>query len=84
MTFLVLLLSVAVLEYVLRRAEPMPSKGQPFEEKELKAVLPGPAENAPVSLAQSLGQLGEAVEQFGHGAVPDRAPTRTPDLLKRQ
>ena len=71
MTYLVLLVSVAVLEYILRRAEPMPRRRQSTEMEELNQ---NPTDTGPTSLAESLGNLGKAVDQFGRGSTPAAPP----------
>ena len=68
MTLLILLVSVAVLEYVMRHSEPMPRKG-PFDEKRGRNA--GQAQTGPPSLEESLGRLGQALEQFGSGSAPE-------------
>ena len=66
MTFLILLVSIAVLEYVMRRPEPPPERSQPPEKEVFKAA----ESDELVTLAPSLGQLGRALEQFGRGVTP--------------
>jgi len=84
-TLLILLLSVAVLEYVVRR----PTSGSPPEKDgngsrwfELEQLSRNGAHGDAAD--QSLGNLGQALEQFGRGAVPQNraepvAPPKTPE-----
>jgi len=79
MTLLVLLVSVAVLEYVLRHSEPMPRQDR-LAEKPGHAV---PPESGPASLADSLGQLGQALDQFGRGPVPEHPQSQPHRTVKQ-
>jgi hypothetical protein len=74
MTLLVLLVSIAALEWVLHHGEPTAKRGQLPENKELNLT---PPEQSPASLADSLNALGKAVDQFGHGTQPEPAPPAT-------
>ena len=67
MTFLVLLASLAVLEYILGRTE-SPSHGRQQTEK--SGLGQSKTNDAPASLAGSLGRLGQAVDNFGRGSSP--------------
>jgi len=81
MTFLVLLASIAILEYLVRRAEPLPRKREPIEKQKLNELDRKVAEKARESLAQSLRQLSQTIEQFGRGAIPEDGPkpVKSPD-----
>jgi len=70
-TLLVLLISIAVLEYVMRRPEPAPSQDTKTT-KNQEVVVPeaSPQQSSNPTLAPALFQLGRAVEQFGRGPVP--------------
>lgn len=61
MTFLLFLVSVAVLEYVLSRPERPPAEGTVSREK---------AAGAEPVTAQGLFSLGRAIEQYGRGTTP--------------
>jgi hypothetical protein len=74
-TLLVLLISIAVLEYVIRRPDPAP--GQSAKTTKNQGVTipePGPPQSPSPTLAPALLQLGRAVEQFGRGPVPQPSP----------
>ena len=75
MTLLVLLLSVAVLEYVTRRSDPASGRGTNTA-KNREAVVPSasPQPSPAPNLAPALLQLGRAVEQFGRGQAPQPSP----------
>ena len=73
MTFLVLLVSIAVLEYLVRRADPLPGARQPDESHRVSRGECAHLETPGESLAEALGQLSRTVDQFGRGAVPDGA-----------
>jgi hypothetical protein len=71
MTLLILLISIAALEYVLRRPDPTPRRhNEPFENQEFNAAAPAAAPDSAPSLAPSLAQLGRVVEEFGRGPEP--------------
>jgi hypothetical protein len=75
-TLLVLLASIAVLEYLLQR--PNPASGgdtKTTENQEVRTREAGPQQIPNPTLAPALFQLGRAVEQFGRGPVPQ--PSRT-------
>ena len=75
MTLLVLLVSIAMLEYVLRRPGAKDGKfHKPIDRKEL--TTSSEHEEASAGPNSSLVRLGAAVEQFGRGPVP-QAPPRT-------
>ena len=74
MTFLFFLISLAVLEYIVRRPEETPKTGwQPLGE--------GRAEERPAdsvsNLTPGLLALGQALDQRGWEPTPD--PTKTPE-----
>ena len=75
MTLLILLVSIAVLEYVLRRPDTPPRRNtKTTENKEFTAPDPGQHQNSEPTLAPGLFQLGRAVEQFGRGPMPQPSP----------
>ena len=72
MTLLVLLVSIAVLEYVMRRPDPAPPRApEPSGNQEVKTGEP--------SMAPALAQLGRVVEEFGRGPVPQPGPQPKPE-----
>jgi hypothetical protein len=68
MTFLVLLISVAVLEYILNRAESTDETSQPADMPRLSSVSDAPSS---ADTSGSLQNLGQALDQYGRGAVPE-------------
>ena len=75
MTLLILLVSIAVLEYVMHRPDPAPPQDEgPIENKAINAEEARQPENSEPALDPSLFQLGRAVEQFGRGPVPQSNP----------
>jgi hypothetical protein len=70
-TLLVLLVSVAVLEYVMRHPDPTPGQDTNTT-KNPEVIVPeaSPQQSSNATLAPALFQLGRAVEQFGRGPVP--------------
>ena len=78
MTLLVLLISIAVLEYVLRRPDSSPSQDtKTTENREVIVPEASPRQSSNPTLAPDLLQLGRAVEQFGRGPVPQPGQTET-------
>ena len=71
MTLLVLLISIAVLEYVMRRPDPASSQDTKTT-KNQEVIVPeaSPQAVSNPTLGPALIQLGRAVEQFGRGPVP--------------
>ena len=76
MTFLILLASVAVLEYLLSRSVPR-HKTEKTENPAFRRGEGGVPETQPASLSQSLNRLEHAVEQFGRGPAPVASPRPT-------
>ena len=78
MTFLLFLVSLAVLEYIVRRPETAPKTGwQPLAKLRAQDK---PADLAP-TLTPGLLALGQALDECGRGQSPGtttRAPKRTP------
>jgi hypothetical protein len=67
MTFLLFLISLAVLEYIVRRPEAAPKAGwQPFAKRRAEG---GPADSAP-ALTPGLLALGQALDRCGRGQAP--------------
>jgi hypothetical protein len=66
MTLLILLVSIAVLEYVVRRPVPPSPKDMEAGDRATQAV-------------PDLAQLGRAVEQFGRGPAPPTNEPGTPE-----
>jgi hypothetical protein len=76
-TLLLLLASIAVLEYVLRRPDPARRLNtKTTSRQEAQATGDGQSGNGNPTLAPALFQLGRAVEQFGRGPVPQPAPPK--------
>jgi hypothetical protein len=77
-TLLVLLVSIAVLEYVMRRPDPTSGR-ETKTTKNQEVVTPegSPQQSSNPTLAPALFQLGRAVEQFGRGPVPQPQPKQT-------
>jgi len=76
MTFLLFLVSLAVLEYIVRRPEATPKTGwQPLAKRR--------AEDRPVDSAPApnpgLIALGQALDRFGRGQSPD-ITTKAPEV----
>jgi hypothetical protein len=70
-TLLILLVSIAVLEYVLRRPDPAPGgETKTTDDREVMVPEASPQQSPNPTLAPALLQLGRAVEQFGRGPVP--------------
>ena len=80
MTFLLFLVSLAVLEYIVRRPEAAPKTGW-------QALAKQRAEDRPADTAQALTPgllaLGQALDQFGQGQSPGTA-AKTPEVPKPQ
>lgn len=70
MTLLILLLSIAVLERILRRRDPVPGNRQAVGNLGLKSMSSAVPDNSSPTLAPSLVQLGRALDQFGRGVAP--------------
>lgn len=80
MTFLLFLISLAVLEYIVRRPEPTPKTGwQPLAKR--RAEDP-PADSAP-ALTPGLLALGQALDRWGRGQTPG-ATAKTPEVPNPQ
>jgi hypothetical protein len=80
MTFLLFLVSLAVLEYIVRRPEETPKTGwQPLAQwrAEDRSVDSAPA------LTPGLLALGQVLDQCGRGQPPDTT-TRTPEVPNPQ
>jgi hypothetical protein len=74
-TLLILLASIAVLEYILHRPDPAPRRDQGFIENKAINVEEGKkGESSEPALDPALFQLGRAVEKFGRGPVPRTHP----------
>jgi hypothetical protein len=74
-TLLILLASIAVLEYILHRPDPAPRRDKGFiENKAINAEGGKQRESSEPTLAPDLFQLGRAVEEFGRGPVPQPHP----------
>ena len=70
-TLLILLVSIAVLEYVLRRPDAAPGgETKTTEDREVAVPEASPQQSPNPTLAPALFRLGRAVEQFGRGPVP--------------
>ncbi len=75
MTLLILLASIAVLEYILHRPDPAPRRDKGFIENKAINVEGGKQrESSEPTLNPGLFQLGRAVEEFGRGPVPQPHP----------
>lgn len=75
MTLLILLASIAVLEYILHRPDPAPRRDKGFIENKAINVEGGKKrESTEPTLDPALFQLGRAVEEFGRGPVPQSHP----------
>ena len=75
MTFLLFLISLAVLDYIVRRPEKAPKAGwQPFAKRRAEDRF---ADSAP-ALTPGLLALGQALDQCGRGQSPG-ATTKTPE-----
>jgi hypothetical protein len=72
MTFLLFLISLAVLEYIVRRPEAAPKAGWPPLGKRLAAGRP--ADPAP-ALTPGLFALGQALDRCGRGPTPGTMAT---------
>jgi hypothetical protein len=72
MTFLLFLVSLAVLEYIVRRPKETPKTGWQALAKQRAADRP--ADSAP-ALTPGLLALGQALDQFGRGQSPTTAKT---------
>ena len=80
MTFLLFLISLAVLEYIVRRPEEAPKTGmQPLAKRRAEEL---PAESAP-ALTAGLFALGQALEQSGRGQTPG-ATAKAPEVPSPQ
>jgi hypothetical protein len=80
MTFLLFLVSLAVLEYIVRRPKETPQTGWQALAKQRAADRP--ADSAP-ALTPGLLALGQALDQFGRGnRLPRQRPRKYP-ILKR-
>jgi hypothetical protein len=80
MTFLLFLISLAVLEYIVRRPEEAPRTGwQPLTKQR---VRDRPAESAP-TLTPGLLALGQALDQYGRGQSPGSS-AKTPEVPNPQ
>lgn len=67
MTFLLFLISLAVLEFIMRRPEAAPKAGWPPLAERLAAG--SPADSAP-TLTPGLFALGQALDRYGRGQAP--------------
>jgi hypothetical protein len=80
MTFLLFLVSLAVLEYIVRPPKERPQTGwQPLAARRAEDR---PADSAP-ALTPGLLALGQALDQFGQGQSPGTA-AKTPEVPKPQ
>jgi len=80
MTFLLFLVSLAVLEYIVRGAEEAPDTGQqPVAKRQLKDR---PLDSAPAFTAGLLA-LGQALDQRGRGQTPG-TPAKAPEVPSPQ
>ena len=70
MTFFLLLVSIAVLEYILRTQPAV--NGNRQNEKDQQEILAGP-ESIAKDAVQGLMALGQAIEKEGSGAQPGSA-----------
>jgi hypothetical protein len=71
-TLLLLLVSIAVLEYVLRRPNPAPGwDKKTLEDRKAESIGDTHHQSSNPTLAPDLFHLGRAVEQFGRGPVPE-------------
>jgi hypothetical protein len=72
---MILLVSIAVLEYVLRQPAPDAPRDKEIVDKKAIPVQENRQHDGfEPSLAPSLIQLGRAVEQFGRGPIPQSNP----------
>ena len=79
MTFLLFLVSLAVLEYIVRRPKETPNTGwQPLAKQRAEDR---PADSVP-ALTPGLLALGQALDQFGRGQSPTTA--KTPEVPNPQ
>ena len=79
MTFLLFLISVAVLEYIVRRPGQIPETGwQPLAKRRAEDR---PADSAP--LTPGLFALGQALDRGGRGQSPGTT-AKTPDIPRPQ
>ena len=80
MTFLLFLISVAVLEYIVRRPEQIPKTGsQPLAKRRAEDR---PADSAP-ALTPGLLALSQALDGSGRGQSPGTA-AKTPEVPRPQ
>jgi hypothetical protein len=80
MVFLLFLVSLAVLEYIVRRPEKAPQTGgQPLAKRRAEDR---PAESAP-GFTPGLLALGQALDQYGRGQSPGGTP-KTPEVPRPQ
>jgi hypothetical protein len=80
MTFLLFLISLAVLEYIVRRPEAAPKTGwQPLAKQRAEER---PADSAP-ALTPGLLALGQALDQRGRGQTPGTT-AKTPEVPRPQ
>ena len=80
MTFLLFLISLAVLEYIVRRPEAAPKTGwQPLAKQRAEDR---PADSAP-ALTPGLLALGQALDQRGRGQTPGTT-AKTPEVPRPQ
>ena len=80
MTFLLFLVSLAVLEYIVRRPKETPKTGWQALAKQRAADRP--ADSAP-ALTPGLVALGQALDQFGRGQSPGTT-AKTPEVPNPQ
>ena len=73
MTFLLFLLSLAVLDRVVTWGEKSKSRGGPAPETALRNDLDGEA-----VASAGLAALGSSLDRFGRGHVPSGEPPQTP------
>jgi hypothetical protein len=66
MTLIILLISIGVLEYVMKRPE---KSGPPARRTDT-------ADESIATVAPSLANLGRALDQFGRGSAPGSSPDR--------
>ena len=80
MTFLVFLISLAVLEYIVRRPEAAPNTGgQPLAKRQAEGRQ---AEPAP-ALTPGLLALGQALDRRGRGQAPGNT-VKAPEVPRPQ